>query len=311
MQVPKDSNIQGVVIAPGNYDGVHRGHQRLLARAREMASAQQLLTRALTFDPHPAAFFAPKHAPEPLTTPARRRELLLAHGADEVEIATFDRAYASQSPEQFVERLLQGGMRAIVVGQDFRFGKGAAGTVDVLHALAARTGFSVAVEEPVLDHGERISSSAVRESLREGRVEDAARMLGHAHDITGVVEEGDGRGHRLGFPTANVRAEHVLHPADGVYAVHLRRLGGEFELLAGVANLGTRPTFHAGRSFEVHLLDFDGPLYGEAVRVGFVARLRGEVRFDNAQALQLQIGKDCRDAEQILKVSDPRLSAWI
>ena len=307
----ENKDVQGVVIAPGNYDGVHLGHQRLLARAREISAEQGLLTRALTFDPHPAVLFAPGRAPEPMTTLARRRELLLAHGADEVEIAKFDREYASQTPEEFVQRLQVSGMRTMVVGHDFRFGKGAAGTVEVLRGLGARRGFAVHVEEPVLDGGKRISSSAIREALREGRVEDAARLLGHVHDLSGIVEQGDGRGRTLGFPTANLRCAPVLRPADGVYAVFVRRLGVPTELLPGVANLGLRPTFHAGRSLEVHLLNFEGPLYGEALRVGFVARLRGEVRFPDVAALQLQIDKDCRAAERMLEGCDRRLSAWI
>jgi riboflavin kinase/FMN adenylyltransferase len=301
------------VIAPGNYDGVHVGHRRLLARARELASARQLAVRPLIFDPHPAAVLAPERAPAPLTGIPRRSELLLGAGADDVWVQPFDRDYAAQSPEQFVERLLAAGAAALVVGPDFRFGRGRSGDVTHLTALCEARGCSVHVESPVLLDGERISSSAIRAALAAGELERARRLMGRVHDLEGEVVPGHRRGRTLGFPTANLAAPDVLAPADGVYAVQVRLLDepGTAPLLAGVANLGLRPTFAAGRSLEVHLFDYDGTLYGRRLRVGFVARIRTERAFESAAALQQQIGADCEAARRHLGEASEEWLRWI
>lgn len=307
------TTAEPAVLAPGNYDGVHRGHQVLIGRAKAQAEALGVASRVLTFDPHPAALLAPDRAPEPLTTPERRAELLRAHGVDGVEVVRFDHAYSAQSPEAFVDRLRAGGMRAIVVGHDFRFGQRAAGDTDYLREQGARHGFGVFVEEPVVWQGGRVSSTAVRQALKEGAVERAAVLQDRFHDISGAVVRGDQRGRTLGFPTLNVDGEPVLHPTDGVYAVMVKvdsgagAAPGRSELLRGVANLGVRPTFAAGRSLEVHLLDFTGDLYGRRVRVAFVARLRGERSFDGRAALVAQIERDCGAARAALTDLDTDL----
>lgn len=302
-----------MIVAPGNYDGVHRGHQVLIARAQALAGRLGCRTRVLSFYPHPTALLAPERAPEPLTTPERRRELLLAYGIDTVEIAAFTKEYAAQSPTAFLDRLHSHGARGVVVGHDFRFGQRAAGTPEMLAEWGRKHAVEVDVVPPVIEGGVRISSTAVRNALAAGAVERATELMGHAHDVTGRVIPGDQRGRALGFPTANLSGVQVLRPADGVYAVQVRRLDRtqERQLLPAVANLGTRPTFEAGYSLEVHLLHFDEPLYGEVLRVGFVKRLRAERRFEGIEALKAQINRDCEAAEQALQAADQGPLAWI
>jgi riboflavin kinase / FMN adenylyltransferase len=254
----------------------------------------------LTFDPHPGTLLGATDKPV-LTRQPRRAQLLQAAGADRVFVQSFTHEFAALSPEQFVESLLARGARALVVGPDFRFGKMRAGDVNLLMQLGKERDFSVLIEPPVLLEGERVSSSAVREALRAGNVLRATKLLGRVHEVQGQVVLGNRRGRSLGFPTANVAAEAVLPPADGVYAVLARDLSAPERVLhAGVANLGTRPTFEAGRSVEVHLFDFDADLYGRELRVGFVARIRGEQRFSGVEELRRQIQHDCDRARPLL-----------
>ena len=295
---------RGAVVTPGNHDGVHLGHRALLDAAREMGARDGFAVTVLTFDPHPAHVLAPSRAPALLTTLARRTELLRALGADRVEVLRFDRARAAQAPEAFVDEVLAGklGARGVVVGPDFRFGRGATGDVDMLRALGESRGFGVRVVEPVRLDGAVISSTRIRAALGDGDVEAAARLLGRVHDVDAQIVEGDRRGRTIGFPTANLRCDPVLLPADGVYAV-VARLHGEAELLRGVANLGVRPTVGAGRSIEVHLFDFDRDVYGKRIRVGFVHRLRAEKKFDGLDALKAQIATDAAEARRALDMA--------
>jgi riboflavin kinase/FMN adenylyltransferase len=300
------------VITPGNHDGVHLGHRALLRTAKRHAEAHGLLTRALTFDPHPVTLLHPNRSVDAITLQPRRRELLLGAGADQVRIQPFTTEFAALSPEDFVASLLAQGARALVVGPDFRFGHTRAGDVPLLERLGRERGFEVLIEPPYLLDGERVSSSRVRDALRGGDVALAARLLGRFHELTGKVQTGDQRGRSIGFPTANLASEPVLPPSDGVYAVLARDLDTPAAaLLQGVANLGTRPTFAAGRSVEVHLFDFDGDLYGRELRVGFVARVRAEQRFANVAELRAQIEDDCRKARQLLAARDTELERWL
>lgn len=298
------------VVVPGNHDGVHVGHRALLALARSMADARGARVVALTFDPHPLAVLLPERAPTPLTTIERRVELLRGAGADRVEVARFDAAYAKESAEGWVKkRLLDAlGAVAIVIGPDYRFGAGRKGTPDLLRSL----GLEVASAPSVSVHGERASSTRVRDALGLGDVVLARELLDRVHEVDGEVVEGDRRGRTIGFPTANLRADPVLTPRDGVYAVVARVVGParEERLLRGMANLGTRPTFGAGRSIEAHFFDFDGDLYGRRLRLGFVARLRDEQKFAGIDALTLQLRADRAAAEKILGPTDPRWS-WL
>jgi len=314
----REDSATPLVIAPGNYDGVHVGHQALIERARSCARDSGLRTRVLTFDPHPTTVLSPEHAATPLTTIDRRRELLLAFGADEVFVQPFSNEFAAQSPDAFVRSLLTQGTRAMVVGHDFRFGAKAAGDVEVLRALGETLGFEVFVEGPVNQAGKRVSSSAIRTALQAGDVRAAAAAQRRVHEVAGTVIRGDGRGAQLGFATANLQADPVLQPADGVYAVYARIEDEPGEpgapLWRAVANLGVRPTFEAGRSLEVHVLDFEGDLYDKRLRVGFGARLRGERRFEGVDALKAQLQCDCDEARAALRAldeSDEGWSAWI
>ena len=303
------------VVTPGNHDGVHLGHRALVEAAREQASEQGLSTMAMCFDPHPTRVIAPERAPVLLTDMPRRVELLLGAGCDEVRVLPFDAAFAKTSPRAFVERVLIEACHAkgVVVGPDFHFGHRRSGNIDTLRSLGQEYGFTVSVVEPVMLDGEAVSSTRIRRALSEhGDVEQVARMLTRVHEVTAPVIEGDKRGRTIGFPTANLASTELQLPKDGVYAVVARRLGGASDtLMRGVANLGVRPTFEAGRSVEIHMLDFDGDLYDAVVRVGFVARLRGEQAFDGVDALVAQIKNDCDAATKALDVVDEKLLRWI
>jgi riboflavin kinase / FMN adenylyltransferase len=299
------SSAAPTVIAPGNYDGVHLGHRALIRSARSFAQAHGLLTSVLTFDPHPGTFLGAAEKPV-ITNQARRAELLQAAGADRVFVQHFTHEYAALSPEAFIDTLLVRGARALVVGPDFRFGNMRAGDVDMLKELAAARGFTVLIEPPVMLDGERVSSSAVREALGAGDVLRATQLLGRVHEIEGNVVLGHQRGRTIGFPTANIALDTVMPPADGVYAVVVRELDRpERVLLRGVANLGNRPTFNAGRSVEAHIFDFDGDLYDKPLRIGFTHRIRGEQRFAGVEELRRQINLDCERARELLRGALP------
>lgn len=301
------------VVTLGNHDGVHLGHRALLEAARERAGREEgLSVHAVTFDPHPSVVLAPDRAPPLLTTIERRRELLVALGADDVSVLRFDRELASTSPEAFVERVLvaQLSARGVVVGPDFRFGRGRAGDAETLRTLGERHGFDVITVAPVTVDGEVVSSTRIRRAVARGDVREATRLLGRVHDVDGTVVRGDGRGRSIGVPTANLDCDPILLPADGVYAV-VARLPGEAELRRGVANLGVRPTFAAGRSVEVHLFDVDRDFYGARLRVGFVERLRAEQKFDGVDALKAQISRDCERAREILAGEPDEAWRWI
>ncbi len=297
------------VVVPGNHDGVHLGHVALLARARALASRHgDARVVALTFDPHPLVFLAPERAPEPLTTIARRTELLRLAGADEVVVARFDARYAALEPVAFVEQELVGRLRAcvVIVGADYRFAHARAGDPKLLADLGALHGFDVDIIDPIgAPEIARISSTAVREALRRGDLARTTELLGRVHELEGVVAHGQKRGRTIGFPTANLEDVRVMSPPDGVYAVLARVLedGRPVEgtpCLGGMLNIGTRPTLAAGRSIEVNLFDFTGDLYGKTLRLGLVSRLRDEQRFSGLDALVAQLHRDEASARSIL-----------
>ena len=289
-EVPADLGRTVVVI--GNFDGVHLGHQHVLATAREQADADGLRVVAVTFDPHPMAVLRPDHAPVMLTDLASRSRLLAAAGADDVYVIRFSREIASWTPEEFIARILVGALHArhVVVGANFRFGRRAAGDLDTLRRAGRTSDFEVHGVD--LDGGPQVwSSTYVRTCLAGGDVEGAAEALGHPYAVTGEVIEGDRRGRELGFPTANVAVD-VAVPADGVYAGWLRADGSP---LPAAISVGTNPTF-AGvrdRRVEAYVLDrSDLDLYGRTVEISFVARIRGMVRFDGVDELVEAIGAD-------------------
>lgn len=302
-------------VAIGNLDGAHRGHAALVRALVEppVASAPRARPVALTFDPHPAAVLG-RAAPPLLTSFPRRAALLGRLGVDATAVATFDRALAGLSAEAFVREVLGEGLgaRRVVVGEDFRFGKGRAGDTALLEALGRELGFEVVVVPAVGDGQGAFSSSRVREALARGDVASARAVLGRPHAVTGVVVEGDRLGRTLGFPTANLGALEETPPAYGVYAVTVEALDGAARgpgvpLGRGVLNVGVRPTVTGTRleRCEVHLLEGGGDLYGRTLRVAFVARLREERRFDGLDALVAQIARDVDAARQALAGAAP------
>ena len=296
------------VLTIGNFDGVHVGHQALVREVLARATPAHR-GAAMFFAPHPIAFFRPEAAPALLTTIERRRELLCARGLDAVDVRTFDAAFAALEAEAFVEQILleELHVQAVVVGPDFRFGKGRRGDVALLERVG---GVPVTVVEGVELGGEMVSSTRTRKALAAGELELVTRLLGRVHDLDGVVVRGDQRGRAIGFPTANLGSLQTLLPADGVYAVAARVPGHE-GLRFGVANVGVRPTFAAGRSFEVHLFDFEGELYGQTLRVGLLARLRSEQRFDGVESLRAQLARDVAAGREVAAEFDRDLLRWM
>jgi riboflavin kinase/FMN adenylyltransferase len=294
-------------VAIGNFDGVHVGHQALLARARATAAARDLRAAVLTFEPHPAAVLAPGGGPPRLVSLARRLELLAAAGVELAVVEPFTRELAALTPEAFVDEVLLRalGARALVVGYDFSYGQGRRGSTAALTAHGARAGVSVDVVPAVEVDGEVASSTRIRECLRAGDLPRAERLLGRRWDIDGTVVHGAKRGRAIGIPTANIAPESEVIVAPGIYAVALR--AGDRDLPA-VASLGTSPTFvdGGGLVLEVHALDWDGDLYGQRVRTTFVARLRSEARYESAAALVAQIHRDIAAARVVLGAAGPR-----
>ena len=286
-----------VALTIGNFDGVHLGHEAMVARLREAARARALPSAVMTFEPHPREFFAPDQAPARLTPLRDKIERLAALGVDRVYACRFDRAFAAQPPEEFVERVLGRGLavRWLLAGDDFRFGSRRAGDVALLRRMAPGLGMAVESMHTVSVAGERASSTAVREALAAGRPDRAGTLLGRPFRIAGRVVGGDRIGRELGFPTANVHMRLNRPPLHGIYAVEVH--GAAPGPVAGAASLGVRPTVtDAGRaSLEVFLLDFHGDLYGRRVAVDFLHKLRDEEKYASLEALRAQIGRDVAD----------------
>jgi riboflavin kinase/FMN adenylyltransferase len=285
---------EGSAITVGTFDGVHRGHWEVLQRVRQVASEQRLLSLLVTFDPHPLKIVRPELSPPLLTTPNEKKEILTLSGLDYAVFLSFTRALSLYLPEEFVADVLVArfGLKFLVVGYDHGFGRGRAGDPDALRAMGARLGFEVEVMDPVLINGDPISSSRIRTALREGHVERANQGLGRPYSLSGVVVHGEGRGRTLGFATANVSIRHgdKLLPREGIYAV---RAASRAHLGPGLLHLGPRPTFRGSPpSIEVHLLDFQGDLYGEVVRVEFLSRLRDVQPFASSAELVEQMRRD-------------------
>jgi len=299
---------RGSVVSIGAYDGVHLGHQALLARVGTLAGDLGVASAVVTFDRHPATVVRPESAPRLLTDLDQKLELLAAAGVDRTLVLHFDEARARESAEDFVAEVLVGcfGARAVVVGHDFHFGHQRRGTVRLLQSMGADLGFDV-LGVALAGHGgegEAISSTRIRALLAAGEVEAAASLLGRPHEVRGTVGPGDQRGRQLGFPTANVAVPpEILLPADGIYAGWYGRPDGSAH--AAAIALGRRPTFYDGAAtslLEAHLLDFEGELDGEAAAVRFAVRLRPELRFDSADALVTQMAADVADTRAALAV---------
>ncbi len=296
----------GTVVTIGVYDGVHLGHRALIGRVGAMAGELGAASAVVTFDRHPATVVRPESAPLLLTDLDQRLELLESTGVDYTLVIRFDADRAAESAEDFVREVLVGCLnaRAVVVGHDFHFGRDRGGNVPMLQKLGAELGFDVLGINLVadVDDSEVVSSTRIRGLLAEGDVAGAARLLGRPHEVRGVVQHGDARGRDLGFPTANVAVPaDILLPADGIYAGWYERPDGAVHPTA--LSLGRRPTFYAAAELsllECYLLDFEGDLYDEPAKVRFVARLRGEAKFDSVDALVDQMSRDVDEARSLL-----------
>lgn len=284
----------------GNFDGLHLGHQAMLARLKDVAQVRGLPTCVLSFEPHPREFFAPEQAPARLSTLREKAECLQRVGIDRLHVFRFDRAFATLSPEAFIEKVLGTTLQAkyVLVGDDFRYGAKRAGDFALLREKGQSLGFDAESLPTVEVTGERASSTAVRQALAAGELEHAARLLGRPYSISGRVVHGDKLGRDIGFPTANVQLKHNRPPLMGIFAVELCGLNGE--PLPGVASLGRRPTVKGADAvpvLEVHLFDFHADIYGRRVRVDFLTKLRDEAKYPDLDSLVAQIRRDVDDAK--------------
>jgi len=295
-----DADVHGAVVAIGNFDGVHRGHQVLLGAAITAARARGVMAGALVFEPHPREFFVPDEPHFRLTPLAEKLRVFEALGLDAVRVLTFDAALAAMSADDFIQRVLVDDLKisGAVVGYDFFFGHKRSGTPQTMVVAGQRCGFSVDIVAPVAERGEVFSSTAVRLKLAEGDVAGAAHALGRSWRVTGTVIGGAKRGTGMGYPTANVPMPKGTALAHGIFAVRVLIEEGWHQ---GAAYLGTRPTFDDGKPvLEVFLFDFDGDLYGREIAVEFVAYLRPDRKFDSMEALVAQMDLDVAKARVVL-----------
>lgn len=291
---------RGAVLAIGNFDGVHRGHQALIARVRELAHIERAPAAVMVFEPHPRVFFRPSEPHFRLTTLEQKCRLFERLGLDFAIVLPFDAELAGLTADQFIRRILVEALavRHVVIGYDFFFGRGRGGNPETMRAAGRELGFEVTVIAPVAEAGEVFSSSAIRAQLASGDVKGAALALGHWWRAGGRVTGGARRGTALGFPTANLTLPEGVALAHGIYAV---RVYAGSERYAGAAYLGTRPTFDDGAPvLEVFLFDFDGDLYGREIEVEFIDFIRADQRFDGPEALKAQMARDCEKARAII-----------
>jgi riboflavin kinase / FMN adenylyltransferase len=283
----------------GNFDGVHLGHQAVLGQLAEKGAELRLPTTVVTFEPHPAEFFRPELAPPRLTRFREKLQALRRYSVDRVLCLHFNAALAAMPAEDFIRRILIDALdlRYLVVGDDFRFGRGRHGDFAMLQAAGSAHGFQVVNMHTFTIDGARVSSTRIREALGRGDLQGAEKLLGRPYRMSGRVAHGDKRGRSIGFPTANIHLHRRATPVQGVYAVEM--FGLEAEPVAGVANVGNRPTVDGTRSLlEVHLFDFAQEIYGRHLHVEFLHRLRSEQRFDSFEALKQQILRDAQRARE-------------
>ena len=290
-------HARGSVISIGNYDGVHAGHRELIRTLKDQARAFSAPATVMTFEPYPQKYFRPDDPPTRLTTFREKLELLQDSGVDRVICLRFNQELAETRADEFIERCLveRLDVRHLVVGEDFRFGRGRKGSVELLRELALAHGFGVTGVNTVRIDGERVSSSRIRELLSNGDLNRARVLLGRRFSISGHVAYGDQRGRTWGFPTANIYPRYDYVPLRGVFAVVVTGVGGR--ALKGIANLGHRPTVSGDKFLlEVHCFDFDQNIYGQRIQVEFCRWIRNERKFNGPEALQTQIRKDVDQA---------------
>ncbi len=300
MAGPANGALKGAVLALGNFEGVHRGHHAVIDAALARASALRRPAAAMTFEPHPRAFFNPDAQVFRLTDVATKLRLLASTGLNGAIVMRFDAALAALTAEAFIAQVLveRYAVAGVAVGYDFHFGKGRAGTPDFLVSEGRRLGFAVDIVPAFRDGSQRVSSGAIRDALTQGDVGLAARLLGYPWFVTGVVEHGDRRGRELGFPTANIRLDPQCGLRHGVFAV---RVGVGDKRYDGVANFGRRPMFDTGVVLlEAFLFDFAGDLYGKTLDVAFIAWIRPELKFDTVGELVRRMEEDAGIARAAL-----------
>lgn len=298
--IPRDA--RGAAIALGNFDGVHIGHQAVIASARRIAESRSVALGAAVFEPHPRRYFQPDAPPFRLQSRTQRARALGELGATEVFELGFDAALAQSTDREFATRILRDclGATHVSVGADFRFGRGRMGDVDTLARLGGELGFTVEAISPVTESGGAISSTAIRQAIAAGEMEAAARLLSRPWAIEGEVRRGFARGRDFGFPTANLSLDDYIRPRLGIYAVRVDL--GDGVLLPGVASVGVNPTVGALPEpvLETHLLDFSGDLYGKTIEVQLAAFLRDEAKFDSVELMKKQMRQDVIDARSAL-----------
>ena len=294
------ADLRGTSAAIGNFDGVHRGHQALVADARKAGGP----VGVISFEPHPRRFFQPDAPPFRLTTPVEKARRLERYGVDVLYHLPFNAALAGQEAEDFVTDVLVSGLgiRHLVIGADFHFGKGRKGDPVLLRRMGLQLGFGVTIHDLIGDETGEFASTAIRAMVQDGRCAEAAQQLGCWHTVSGPVVQGDQRGRDLGYPTANLAYGEQLIPKYGIYATWVEVLEGPHEgVYPGVASLGERPTFGVNApNFEVHLFDFSGDLYGTAISVSLVKWQRGEVAFEGVDKLIAQMDRDSAEARAVL-----------
>ncbi|WP_430416404.1 bifunctional riboflavin kinase/FAD synthetase [Parasphingorhabdus sp.] len=296
-----DGELRGAIIALGNFDGFHFGHQTVAGKALSWAHQEGRPAIIATFDPHPVRFFKPDVPPFRLTTLDQRQRLFGDAGASAMLVFEFDAELATTSAEDFITRLLidRFGAKGVVTGADFTFGKGAKGDIDLLQNFGADAGLSAESVGAIADSDNIISSSRIRDALKDGRCEEANRLLTRPFTIQGEVIHGDKNGRKLGYPTANIDMGDYLRPKYGIYAVKGRLSDGR--VLHGAANLGIRPTFDPPKELlEPYFFDFAEDLYGQMIEVELHHFLRGEQKFDDLDALKVQMERDCEKAKDLL-----------
>ncbi|MEL7730030.1 bifunctional riboflavin kinase/FAD synthetase [Citromicrobium bathyomarinum] len=299
---PVTAPLRGAIVALGNFDGFHKGHQAVAGEAIRWAREEERPVIVATFDPHPVQFFKPETPPFRLTSLEQRHELYLAFGATAMLVFHFDAELAGTSAEDFIEQILveRFGAHGVLTGEDFTFGKGAKGNAALLKEHGAKHGLEARTVSAVSEDDTVVSSSRIRELLKAGEPQAAAQLLTRPFAIRGIVEHGDKRGREIGYPTANLALEDYLRPKYGIYAVTGRILSSGEEL-KGAANIGIRPQFEPAKELlEPYFFDFSGDLYGQEIEVALHHFIRPEAKFDSLDALIAQMDRDCAEARRLL-----------
>lgn len=299
---PIPQKAKGCSIALGNFDGVHKGHQEIIARTLEIAKKSGTKSAVMTFEPHPVSLFNPNIENFRLTTLSQKAKRLAALGIDFLFAVDFNAEFAAITAEKFIQDILVSKLEVanVIIGYDFIFGHKRGGNGDMLKSMSSKCNYNFTQVDAVGEDGAIFSSTKIRQKLASGDLAQVKLMLGHNHVIAGKIEHGDNRGKSIGFPTINIDSGNILRPKSGVYAVKIN-IEGDNKSYNGVANIGTKPTFgENSQTLEVHIFDFDKDIYGKNVEIEFIEYIRDERKFDNIEQLQAQIAEDCIKGRGIL-----------